>query len=141
MILTAAALAIALQTSSPAGGWTWTLYDSSGPLVLANEVPDTPRLRATLECEPGSSIVNLALYDEASATGIATLTSGEAVANAEVETRRGRLETSLRVEQPVFAAFQASGRLDIDIGERKLKIEVDRPNLSKLRRFAERCVG
>lgn len=141
MILTVAALAIALQTSSPAGGWTWTLYENSGPLVLANEVPDTPRLRATLECERGSSIVSLNLYDQAPAAGIANLTSGEAVANAEVETRRGRVQTSVRVDQPVFAAFQATGRMDIAVGERELKVEVDRPNLGKLRRFSEQCVG
>lgn len=141
MILTVAALAIALQTSGPAGGWTWTLYENSGPLVLANEVPDTPRLRATLECDRGSSIVNLALYEVAPASGIANITSGEAVANAEVETYRGRLQTSLRVDQPVFAAFQSTGVLNMTVGERELKIEVDRPNLGKLRRFAERCVG
>ena len=67
------ALALTLQTTAPpaAAGWTWTLYSGDGPLVLANEIPDTPRLRATFECAPGSSIVRLTLYGAAPAEGTA----------------------------------------------------------------------
>ena len=136
------ALALTLQTTpTPADGWTWTLYTNNGPLVLANEIPDTPRLRATLECAPGSSIVRLTLYDAAPAEGIAVITSGAATANAEIRPRRGQLQAMLRADHPVFTAFQASGRLQVTVGEQSSPIEIDRANLSKLRRFAELCTG
>lgn len=136
------ALALTLQTTpAPADGWTWTLYTNNGPLVLANEIPDTPRLRATLECAPGSSIVRLTLYDAAPAEGIAVITSGAATANAEIRPRRGQLQAMLRADHPVFTAFQASGRLQVTVGEQSSPIEIDRANLSKLRRFAELCTG
>ena len=134
------ALALTLQTT-PADAWTWTLYAVSGPLVLANEIPDTPRLRSTLECAPGSSIVRLTLYDAAPAEGIAVITSGAASANAEIQPRRGRFQTMLRADHPVFAAFLASGKLDVAVGEQASPVEIDRANLSKLRRFAELCTG
>ena len=136
----ATALALTLQTA-PAEAWTWTLYADNGPLVLANEIPDTPRLRATLECTPGSSIVRLTLYDAAPAEGIAVIASGAATANAEASPRRGQLQTMLRADHPVFTAFQANGRLDVTVGEQSSPIEIDRANLSKLRRFAELCTG
>jgi hypothetical protein len=136
------ALALTLQTApTPAEVWAWTLYADNGPLVLANEIPDTPRLRTTLECAPGSSIVRLTLYDAAPAEGIAVVTSGAASANAEVRLRRGQLQTMLRADHPVFAAFQANGRLQVTVGEQSSTIEIDRANLSKLRRFAELCTG
>ena len=136
------ALALTLQTApTPAQVWAWTLYADNGPLVLANEIPDTPRLRTTLECAPGSSIVRLTLYDAAPAEGIAVVTSGAASANAEVRLRRGQLQTMLRADHPVFAAFQANGRLQVTVGEQSSPIEIDRANLSKLRRFAELCTG
>ncbi len=135
-------LALSLQTASaPADAWTWTLYADSGPLVLANEIPDTPRLRSTLECAPGSSIVRLTLYDAAPAEGIAVITSGAASANVEIQPRRGRFQTMLRADHPVFAAFLASGKLDVAVGEQASPVEIDRANLSKLRRFAELCTG
>ena len=136
-------LALALQASPPSAdaGWTWTLYTGAGPLVLANEVPDTPRLRTTLECAPGSSIVRLTLYDAPAAQGFATVTAGNAAANTELSVRRGRLQAMLRADHPVFAAFQANGRLQVTVGEQSSAIEIDRANLSKLRRFAELCTG
>lgn len=136
------ALALTLQTApTPAEVWAWTLYADNGPLVLANEIPDTPRLRTTLECAPGSSIVRLTLYGAAPVEGIAVVTSGAASANAEVRPRRGQLQTMLRADHPVFAAFQANGRLQVTVGEQSSAIEIDRANLSKLRRFAELCTG
>ncbi|MFK0298452.1 hypothetical protein ACIQTU_04445 [Brevundimonas sp. NPDC090276] len=137
------ALALTLQTTpTPATeAWTWTLYADNGPLVLANEIPDTPRLRTTLECAPGSSIVRLTLYDAAPAEGIAVITSGAASANAEARPRRGQLQTMLRADHPVFAAFLASGKLQVAVGEQTSPVEIDRANLSKLRRFAELCTG
>lgn len=137
------ALALTLQTAPTptTEAWTWTLYADKGPLVLANEIPDTPRLRTTLECAPGSSIVRLTLYGAAPVEGIAVITSGAASANAEVRPRRGQLQTMLRADHPVFAAFQASGKLQVSVGEQASSVEIDRANLSKLRRFAELCTG
>jgi hypothetical protein len=137
----AMSLALTLQATSPTDVWTWTLYADNGPLVLANEVPDTPRLRTTLECAPGSSIVRLTLYDATPAEGIAVITSGAASANAEAQPRRGQLQTMLRADHPVFAAFLANGKLQVSVGEQASTVEIDRANLSKLRRFAELCTG
>ncbi len=137
----AMSLALTLQATPSAEAWTWTLYADNGPLVLANEVPDTPRLRTTLECAPGSSIVRLTLYDAAPAEGIVVVTSGAASANAEAQPRRGQLQTMLRADHPVFAAFLANGKLQVAVGEQSSAIEIDRANLSKLRRFAELCTG
>ena len=137
------ALALTLQTTSTpaAEAWTWTLYADNGPLVLANEIPDTPRLRSTLECAPGSSIVRLTLYGAPPAEGIAVITSGAASANAEVRPRRGQFQTMMRADHPVFAAFLADGKLAVTVGQQSSPIEIDRANLSKLRRFAELCTG
>ncbi|WP_292033721.1 MULTISPECIES: hypothetical protein [unclassified Brevundimonas] len=135
-------LALTIQNAPPsAEGWAWTLYSGAGPLVLANEIPDTPRLRSTLECAPGSSIVRLTLYDAPPAEGIAVITAGAATANVEASPRRGELQTVLRADHPVFAAFLADGKLAIAVGEQTTGIEIDRANLSKLRRFAELCTG
>lgn len=125
----------------PAEAWTWTLYEGDGPLVLANEIPDTPRLRTTLECMPGSSIARLSFYEAAGVGGYATVRAGAASAEVETRSRRGRLETALRADHPVFAAFLASGRLNLAVGEQNISIEIDRANLPKLRRFAELCTG
>ncbi|WP_087141028.1 hypothetical protein [Brevundimonas diminuta] len=122
-------------------GWTWTLYSGDGPLVLANEIPDTPRLRTTLECAPGSSVVRLAFHDAPGADGFAVIRSGAASTEVEARARRGRLEAALRADHPVFAAFLASGRLTLALGDQAETVEIDRANLSKLRRFAELCTG
>lgn len=135
------------QAASPARstraseGWTWTLYSGDGPLVLANEIPDTPRLRTTLECAPGSSIVRMAFHDAPGADGFAVIRSGAASTEVEARARRGRLEAALRADHPVFAAFLASGRLTLALGDQAETVEIDRANLSKLRRFAELCTG
>ncbi|WP_312147454.1 hypothetical protein [Brevundimonas sp.] len=135
-------LALTIQNAPSSGEtWAWTLYSGAGPLVLANEIPDTPRLRSTLECAPGSSIVRLTLYDAPPAEGIAVITAGAATANVEASPRRGELQTVLRADHPVFAAFLADGKLAIAVGEQTSGIEIDRANLSKLRRFAELCTG
>lgn len=130
-----------LVAARPAEAWTWTLYNGEGPLVLANEIPDTPRLRTTLECMPGSSIARLAFHETPGVGGYATVRSGAASAEVETRSRRGRLETALRADHPVFAAFLASGRLSLTVGDQTLSIEIDRANLPKLRRFAELCTG
>lgn len=122
-------------------GWTWTLYSGDGPLVLANEIPDTPRLRTTLECTPGSSIARLTLHQATGADGFATVRSGAATAEVEARARRGRLETALRADHPVFAAFLTSGRLTLVLNGQTSVVSIDRGDLPKLRRFAELCTG
>lgn len=139
-MLTGALLALAMQAAPAAEPWTWTLYEGEGPMVLANEVPDTPRLRATLECVPGSSVARIALYGDA-ADGFARVVSGAAAATTEARGVRGRLETTVRADHPVFAAFQTSGQLTITVGELTREVSIDRADLPKLRRFAERCAG
>lgn len=127
--------------SRRAEAWTWTLYSGEGPLVLANEIPDTPRLRTTLECTPGSSVARLTFYDATGSDGYARVQSGAASAEVETRSRRGRLEAALRADHPVFAAFMASGRLSLAAGDQAVAIDIDRANLPKLRRFAELCTG
>ena len=116
-------------------------YADSRPLVLANEIPDTPRLRATFECAPGSSIVRLTLYGAAPAEGLAVITSAAASANAEVSPRRGQLQAMLRADHPVFAAFVVGGRMTVAVGESQNLVTVERSHIAKLRRFAELCTG
>lgn len=131
-------------TPAPAqnDAWTWTLYEGEGPLVLANEIPDTPRLRSTLECDPGSGVARLSIYDVQAPAGFATARSGQATGTVEVANGRGgRLQTALRTDHPVFAAFLAGGKLDLAWADGSRSVEVARIALPRLRRFAELCSG
>jgi hypothetical protein len=141
-ILSAALAALALQTAPSVSAWTWTLYADSAPIVLANEAPDTPNLRATLECTPGSSVAMITLYGGAAASGVARASAGQATAVTEAEAgRNGGFKAPVRVDHPVFAAFVMDGRLSLAIGEERRAIEVPAAHLAKLRRFAELCAG
>ena len=67
---------IALAQPVERGGWTWSLYggDEGGTVVLANEIPDTPQLRATLECDPGSGAARISVFDaEGAASGYVSI--------------------------------------------------------------------
>ena len=142
MNLLAAMMTLALQNAPAAPAWTWTLYADDKPVVLANEVPDTPNLKTTLECDPGSSVARLTLYGGASGTGMARLAAGEATAVAQAEPGRGAgFRVMLRTDHPVFAAFAADGRLAVTLGDDRRTVEVERAYLDKLRRFAELCAG
>lgn len=143
MIGVVAAFALALQ-SAAAEGWTWTLYEGEGPLVLAHEIPDTPQLRGTLECEPGSGAARISAYGGGPGAAFASLSSGGASASAEVQPTRGsapRVAVMLPTAHPVFAAFIETGSLTIRTGDRTQVVAIQRPHLSKLRRFAELCGG
>lgn len=141
MILILAAAALVAQTAPPESAWTWTLYDDTRPVVLANEVPDTANLRMTLECDPGSSVARVTFYG-ASMSGMARVTAGEAVAIAEAQTARGGgTRLTLRTDHPAFAAFAADGRMTLIVGEARRPVEVPGPHLAKLRRFSELCSG
>ncbi len=142
MSLLAAMMALALQNAPPAPAWTWTLYADHAPVVLANEVPDTPNLRTTLECDPGSGVARLTLYGGASGAGMARLAAGEATAVAQAEAgREAGFRVMLRTDHPVFAAFAADGRLAVTLGDDRRTVRIERTSLDKLRRFSELCAG
>ncbi len=142
MIASLAGLALlATQATPPATAWTWTLYADEARVALANEVPDTPNLRFTLECDPGQGVARATLYGDAAAGGMARVMAGEASAVTESTAERGGLKLALRTDHPVFAAFAADGRLSVAVGEQRSAVEVPRPHLAKLRRFAELCSG
>jgi len=139
-MLLAALAGLALQGAEP--HWTWSLYQGEGPVVLANDVPDTARLRATLECEPGSGVTRIASYGATAEPGMATLRSGAASAATEAEAgRNGKLTAVLRTDHPVFAAFVQTGRMAVAVGGNERVVEVQTAHLAKLRRFAELCGG
>jgi hypothetical protein len=134
-------MAVALQ-AAPAAGWTWSLYEGEGPMVLANDIPDTAELRATLQCQPGSGAVSVAVYGQDATAGFARITAGGVTATSEARVGRGgKLETAIPVGHPAFSAFVADGRMTITVGDDASTIIVERPHLAKLRRFADRCAG
>lgn len=143
------AVALLVQATSapapgpvPTTGWTWTLYANDGPVVLANEVPDTPHLRTTLECTKGTGQARLTLYDTAlTEGGSGTLTSGTASVQGEVAKQGARVQTQLRTNHPVFASFISTGRLSLTIEDQTAQVTVERTALPTLRRFAELCTG
>ncbi|HYC73814.1 hypothetical protein [Brevundimonas sp.] len=142
MIASLAGLALmAMQTTPPEAAWTWTLYTDEARVALANEVPDTPSLRFTLECDPASGVARVAFYGGEAETGMARVTAGEASAVTESTAERGALKLTLRTDHPVFAAFAAEGRMAAVVGEQRRAVEVPRPHLAKLRRFTELCSG
>lgn len=130
------ALVAALQ-----GGWTWTLYEGAGPLILANEIPDTPQLRAVLECTPGTGVARLDLYGPAGASGMATIASGAASATTESQVSRDHRSVALRTDHPVFGQFVITGALDVAVAGRHQALAIEAGHLAKLRRFAELCGG
>lgn len=141
MLILSAVMAVAMQ-AAPTAGWTWSLYEGDGPLVLANEVPDTAGLRATLQCQPGSGAVSVAVYAEDAKSGFARITAGGMTATSEARVGRGgKVETAVPVDHPAFSAFVATGRMTVAVGDATSTITVERPHLAKLRRFADRCAG
>ncbi len=135
-ILATAFAVLALQP-----GWTWTLYEGDGPLVLAHEIPDTPRLRAVLECEPGAGVARLDLYDSGGSGGIATVASGDTTAQTESVGVADHRSLALRADHPVFGQFVLTGQLAVTVAGRSQAVEVEAAHLAKLRRFAELCGG
>lgn len=141
IMILAAIAALAIQgRSQPV--WTWALYEGD-TVTLANEVPDTPRLRATFECEQGSSVARLTLYAGApSANGMAQVSAGQSNATVAVSNgARGSGVLAVRTDHPVFAAFTASGQLSVRASDESVTVVVESDHLAKLRRFAELCAG
>ena len=138
IFLTALAAAALLQ--GPA--WTWTLYEGDGPLVLANEIVDTPELKATLECTPGSGVTRVSVYGGDLTAGFATVSAGEAEATAQTEVGRGgKISLALRTDHPAFTSFVAGGDLEIVVSAHSQSVAVQPDHLAKLRRFAQLCGG
>lgn len=141
--LAAVIAALALQGRvSPPVAWTWSLYEGD-TLTLANEVPDTPRLRSTFECQPGSSVARLTLYGGApSINGMAQVEAGQSALTAPVTNgARGSGVLTLRTDHPVFAAFMHSGQIMVRASDTGVTVVVEPDHLAKLRRFAELCAG
>lgn len=134
-------LATAITLLALQADWTWTLYEGEGPLVLAHEVPDTPRLSATLECEPGAGVARLNLYGEGPSGGMAMVVSGDAAAQTETVGVADRRSLALRADHPVFGRFVLTGQLAVTVAGRSQAVEVEAAHLAKLRRFAELCGG
>lgn len=134
-------LALVLSLFATQGGWTWSLYEGEGPLVLAHEIPDTPQLKAVLECEPGSGMARLDLFGSGSTAGIATLTSGDAATQAESMAAGDHRSIPMRSDHPVFGQFVLTGALSVTVAGRAQSVEVQTAHLAKLRRFAELCGG
>ena len=148
MIAWMIAAALVAAQPSAAERWTWTLYESGGdaPVVLANEIPDTANLRATLECEPGSGAAHVAVYGvEGASTGYVAIHSGDARAASQGETAEEagveRLTASLRLEHPVFAAFVETGRLSLVQGENRWPVRVPATYRQLIADFAVACGG
>lgn len=134
--LTVVATLVALQ-----GGWTWTLYGEASPVVLANEIPDSPRLRTVLECSPGSGIARIDLFGPNAGPGIATIVSGSALATGQSDAAGLQRSIALRTDHPVFGQFVQTGALDVAVAGRHQTVTVEPDHLAKLRRFAELCGG
>ncbi len=134
----AAALALTASAQTPDAGWTWTLYDSHGPVVLAEEIPDTRHLRTTLECEPRSGVARITLYG-ASFQGFATLRAESVSATAEAERIRDATRLTLPADHPIFTAFASDGDLTLDMGAQARAVSVPRIHLPKVRRFIHLC--
>jgi hypothetical protein len=132
--LTLVAAVAALQT-----GWTWTLYDEDSPVVLAHEVPDSPQLKAVLECIPGSGVARVDLYGPDPVAGMATLVSGTASATTESEATGEQRSITLRTDHPVFGQFVVTGALDVAVAGRHQAVAVPASHRAKLVRFAELC--
>lgn len=122
--------------------WVWALYADGEPIVLAQEIPDTPQLKTTLECEPRSGRVRLSLYDAADmGNGPVELRSGPHTVTGEMQTVRLRVSTSLPADHPVFVAFLANGEIKIAREEQVKTISIGPQHLPLLRRFAQACAG
>jgi hypothetical protein len=140
MILSSLLAAVLLFGQTP--GWAWTLYEGSGPVVLANEKPDSPDLRSTLECDPGSGVARISVYASPLDAGFATVAAGDASAAVEAsKSADGAVVAPLRTDHPVFGRFAASGTLSITVGQNHQTLEVPASDLAKLRRFADLCGG
>ena len=150
--LTAAMASASLLMSSWTGSvaqataWTWTLYEGDGPLVLANEVPDSPQLKTTFECVAGSGVARVSVYGSSLGAGFASVISGSGATAAQAQSqtelgRGGKVSLAVRTDHPVFGQFVATGDLVVAVGGQRQTVTVESTHLAKLRRFADLCSG
>jgi len=130
------------QNSAQNLNWVWNLYADSNPVVLAQEIPDTPQLKTTLECETGSNRVRVVLYGRHTLNGgTATLVSGNSRLVAEISPRPDNILTGLPADHPAFVSFTASGALRLEQNGESMDLVVQQPYLNLLRQFARLCAA
>lgn len=132
-----AALSLALAAQAQ-GGWVWAFYDGDGMAVLAREVPDTDRLSAVLECEPGSGVARLTVYGPSERPEFVNVSAGDVSADAERVDSDG-LAVRLRLDHPVFLAFAQGEALTFSAGEDTASAPA--PPTAVLARFRAACGG
>lgn len=132
-------LALSLALIAQAGdGWVWAFYGSDGSAVLAREVPDTDRLDAVFECEPGSGVARLTVYGSSERPAFVNISAGDVSADAERVESDG-LAVSLRLDHPLFLAFAAGRALTLTAGDET--ISTPAPQAAVLARFRSACGG
>ena len=137
-----------LLTTTPATAlgqarnWVWSLYPDGNLVVLAHEIPDTPELKTTLECEPDSNRVRITLYGPHQMTsGPATLLSGSRSNMGEIIARTDSVRAGIPADHPAFVSFTASGALRLEQNGQAMDLTVEQPYLNTLRRFARLCAA
>jgi hypothetical protein len=97
-------------------------------VVLANEIPDTPQLKATLECAPGSGVAKVSVYgggarrrDRHRHLRDGTGSGPDRGAGG----RDGKLTVAVRTDHPVFGQFISSGDLSIAVGDQRQSVDVE----------------
>lgn len=135
-----------MLTTSPSQAqsrqWVWSLYADGSPVVLAQEIPDTPELKTTLECEPEGNRVRITLYGPHHMTsGPATIQSGSVSNIGEITTRADTVRAAIPADHPAFVSFTASGALQLEQNGQAIDLMVEQPYLNILRRFARLCAA
>lgn len=122
--------------------WVWSLYPDGNPVVLAQEIPDTPDLKTTLECEPKGNRVRITLYGPHRLnSGPASITSGNRSTMGEITVHPDSIQAGLPADHPAFVSFTASGALKLVQNGQAIDLTVEQPYLNILRHFARLCVA
>jgi len=119
----AALLAFALSASPALAQdiWTWTLYEDRASLALANEVPDTSKLAAVLECKPGDGMAKVSVFPQNGAG------------------RAPPVVSEIKTGDAAFVAFVRTGKLSLKTDAGSGEIAMDPEHRAKLERFARLC--
>lgn len=112
-LITTLSLALFAQAGD---GWVWSYYDGDGSVVLAREIPDTTRLSAVLDCEPGSGLVRLTLYGPRRRPDFINVSAGDVSADAERVDSDG-LAVRMQMDHPVLQAFGEGQALTLTAGD------------------------
>ena len=101
--------------------WTWTLYEDGGALALANEVPDTSKLAAVLECKPGDGVAKVSVFPNQGAD------------------RSPPVVGEMKTADAAFVSFVRTGKLSLKTDAGSGEIAMDPAHRAKLERFARLC--